>query len=194
MKRSGVLSSILLDDTIGSLRRPTPARKTGTNDRRLDDLDVGRQLQASETPHDGRRPKKGQTMRDSHRLRQTRQIRSFETLESRRVLDCHGIAPVAVCVPGDSSGDLQFNESDLVDVFQAGKYRSGTPATWREGDWNRDGEFNSRDLVTVFQAGTYLQGVLVDDLTSLVESAPPQRMSFGPPITITDPVSKLVFY
>ncbi|MCA9211782.1 MAG: tandem-95 repeat protein, partial [Planctomycetales bacterium] len=41
-------------------------------------------------------------------------------------------------VTGDVNGDGVFNSSDLVAVFQAGKYEDGIPnnATFEEGDWN----------------------------------------------------------
>ncbi|MFC1758647.1 hypothetical protein ACFL2H_07750 [Planctomycetota bacterium] len=107
-------------------------------------------------------------------------------LEQRRVLDCQGIAPVELCVPGDSNGDDEFNSQDLIQVFQAAKYNSGSTAVWSEGDWNRDGMFNSSDLVTVFQAATYDQGMLVDDLSTFVAKVPAYSGGFGPPIMITN--------
>ena len=54
---------------------------------------------------------------------------------------------------GDSNDDRIFNSSDLVAVFQAGKYED---ATFGEGDWNQDGGFTTADLVFVFQAGHYV--------------------------------------
>jgi hypothetical protein len=48
-----------------------------------------------------------------------------------------------------------FNSSDLVSVFQRGKYESNSPATWSDGDWNCDGAFGSGDLVAAFQRGWY---------------------------------------
>ena len=61
---------------------------------------------------------------------------------------------------GDSNNDGIFNSSDLVAVFQAGKYHDGKlgNATFDEGDWNQDGGFDSSDLVFAFQAGTYVAG------------------------------------
>jgi hypothetical protein len=58
---------------------------------------------------------------------------------------------------GDANLDRVFNSSDLVAVFQAGKYEDGIPrnATWAEGDWNADGDFDTSDLVQAFQAGAY---------------------------------------
>jgi hypothetical protein len=43
--------------------------------------------------------------------------------------------------------------SDLVAVFQRGKYESSIPASWSDGDLNCDGDFGSADLVTAFQRG-----------------------------------------
>jgi ELWxxDGT repeat protein len=57
--------------------------------------------------------------------------------------------------PGDSNFDHLFNSSDLVLVFQKGKYESNARATWSEGDWNCDGLFDSGDLVAAFQRGWY---------------------------------------
>jgi ELWxxDGT repeat protein len=57
--------------------------------------------------------------------------------------------------PGDANFDRLFNSSDLVSVFQRGKYESGTQAIWSDGDWNCDGVFGSGDLVVAFQRGWY---------------------------------------
>jgi hypothetical protein len=58
---------------------------------------------------------------------------------------------------GDSNGDGVFNSSDLVRVFQTGKYEDGIPrnATFEEGDWNGDQEFDSADLLVALQFGVY---------------------------------------
>jgi hypothetical protein len=62
---------------------------------------------------------------------------------------------------GDSNLDRLFNSSDLVQVFQAGRYETPTPddATWAQGDWNGDRDFDSSDLVMAFQSGQYETGV-----------------------------------
>ena len=59
---------------------------------------------------------------------------------------------------GDANFDGRFNSTDLVEVFQIGKYEDDTPgnAGWAEGDWNGDGDFTSSDLVMAFQDGGYL--------------------------------------
>ena len=57
---------------------------------------------------------------------------------------------------GDANEDGIFNQLDLVQVLQGGKYQTGQPARWREGDWNTDGVFDQLDLVESLQAGSYL--------------------------------------
>ena len=68
---------------------------------------------------------------------------------------------------GDANVDGEFNSTDLVLVFQAGRYEVPTqrsrsnfidPATWSTGDWDSDGEFTSSDLVVAFQDGGYEAG------------------------------------
>ena len=59
---------------------------------------------------------------------------------------------------GDSNLDNEFNSSDLVEIFAAGKFESGEPATWAQGDWNADGSFDSGDLVAAFADGGFEQG------------------------------------
>ena len=60
-------------------------------------------------------------------------------------------------IPGDSNRDGVFNSTDLVLVFQSGKYEDGIDdnATFEEGDWNGDGDFDSADLVLAFSEGRY---------------------------------------
>jgi hypothetical protein len=60
--------------------------------------------------------------------------------------------------PGDANGDGRFDSSDLVKVFQSGKYATADEAGWGEGDWNADGLFDSADLVAAFQHGGYERG------------------------------------
>ena len=66
---------------------------------------------------------------------------------------------------GDANLDGEFNTSDFVKVFQAGKYESGEVAQWSEGDWNVDGRFDSGDFVVAFQGGGYEKGARVSAAT-----------------------------
>jgi hypothetical protein len=59
---------------------------------------------------------------------------------------------------GDSNMDGLFNSSDFVQVFQSGKFETGTPATWEEGDWDGDLRFATSDFVAAFQDGGFEQG------------------------------------
>ena len=49
--------------------------------------------------------------------------------------------------PGDANLDGRFDQLDIVMVLQAGKYKTGQPATAAEGDWNGDGWFDQLDIV-----------------------------------------------
>ena len=73
-------------------------------------------------------------------------------------------------MPGDANQDLTFDQLDLVEVLQAGKYLTGEPATWGEGDWNGapggspgnppagDGVYDQLDIVAAQRAAVYLIG------------------------------------
>ena len=75
---------------------------------------------------------------------------------------------------GDANLDSEFGTSDLVTVFQAGKFEtSNLPADWSEGDWNADGVFNTSDLVAAFQDGGFERGPRV------AVSAVPEPRSFA---------------
>lgn len=60
-----------------------------------------------------------------------------------------------VTILGDVNHDGFFDSSDLVLVFQSGKYESTLPAAFEDGDWDGDGLFGTSDLVAAFQAGQY---------------------------------------
>ncbi len=100
-------------------------------------------------------------LRDFCRLTNTRPAASdqkgrtvgFESLELRRVL-ASSVGEIAQ-LTGDSNLDGVFDQSDLVAVFQAGKYESGQAASWSEGDWNGDQRFDSADLVLAMNSGGY---------------------------------------
>ncbi len=58
-------------------------------------------------------------------------------------------------IVGDANGDDVFNQLDIIQVLQAGKFRTGEPATWEEGDWNADAVFDRLDIVAALQAGDF---------------------------------------
>ncbi|MCA9172107.1 MAG: PEP-CTERM sorting domain-containing protein, partial [Planctomycetales bacterium] len=60
---------------------------------------------------------------------------------------------------GDANLDGEFNSTDFVSAFTAGKYESGGAATWSEGDWDGDLDFDSGDFVAAFSDGGYEAGV-----------------------------------
>ena len=60
-------------------------------------------------------------------------------------------------VAGDANLDCQFDQLDLVQVLQAGKYLTGETATSEEGDWNGDRVFDQLDIVFVQLASIKLQ-------------------------------------
>ena len=63
---------------------------------------------------------------------------------------------------GDADLNLEFNSSDMVQVFVAGKYETGEAAGWAQGDWNGNGVFESGDMVVAFVDGGYEQGQRVE--------------------------------
>ena len=66
---------------------------------------------------------------------------------------------------GDADQDGDYDQYDIVQVLQAGKYLTGKAATWGEGDWNGapggsvgnppagDGIFNQLDLIAALSSG-----------------------------------------
>ena len=59
---------------------------------------------------------------------------------------------------GDANLDGQFNSTDFVEVFQAGKFETNNAAGWRHGDWDGDWRCSTSDFVMAFQDGGYEQG------------------------------------
>ena len=59
---------------------------------------------------------------------------------------------------GDADLNGEFNSSDMVQVFAAGKYETDQEAGWAEGDWNGNGIFDSSDMVAAFADGGYEKG------------------------------------
>ena len=71
---------------------------------------------------------------------------------------------------GDVNNDDIFNSSDLVRVFQAGKYETEAESTFDEGDWNGDGIFNSLDLVFVFRNSVFTATAKSSKIASAIDS------------------------
>ncbi len=59
---------------------------------------------------------------------------------------------------GDSNLDGEFNSTDFISAFQAGKFETAEMSVWSEGDWTGDGVFESGDLVAAFQDGGFELG------------------------------------
>ena len=59
---------------------------------------------------------------------------------------------------GDSNLDGEFNSSDFVVVFTAGKFELQEDAGWAEGDWNGNQRFDSSDFVAAFTDGGFELG------------------------------------
>ena len=70
----------------------------------------------------------------------------------------HWVSQIANTWIGDVDLDGEFSSTDMVSVFQAGRYESAGEATWRQGDWDADGQFGSSDLIMAFQDGGYEKG------------------------------------
>lgn len=87
----------------------------------------------------------------------------------------HWVTQIIKTWQGDVDLDGEFSSTDLVAVFQAGKYESPDGAMWRQGDWNADGLFGSSDLVMAFQDGGYENG----PRTSVASSVPEPVTSSG---------------
>ena len=68
---------------------------------------------------------------------------------------------------GDADLNGEFNSSDMVQVFAAGRYETADDAGWAQGDWDASGLFNSSDMVAAFVDGGYEKG-----LRTAVNAAP----------------------
>lgn len=73
------------------------------------------------------------------------QFRTFESLESRRLL--------TIYQAGDANRDFYFDEADIIEVFKSGKFETDRDASWAEGDW--DGMFSPEGLRSMFANGSY---------------------------------------
>lgn len=104
---------------------------------------------------------------------------------------------------GDANADGVFNQADIIQVLQAGRYLNGPPATWSQGDWayvfddestpplNQlgppfDNEFDQADILAVFlnPAG----------LGYLVGYRPEMLPVWGEFASMTDQVNGLVYF
>lgn len=71
---------------------------------------------------------------------------------------------------GDANQDLRFDQFDIVQVLQVGKYLTGEAATWGEGDWDGapggyagnppqgNGLFDQLDIIAALPVRGFLQG------------------------------------
>lgn len=59
---------------------------------------------------------------------------------------------------GDVNFDGKFDTSDMLIMFQAGKYETGQIAGWEDGDMDGDQLFTTNDLIVMLQEGVYEQG------------------------------------
>lgn len=80
---------------------------------------------------------------------------AVETLEHRTLLTADVAVEAVAAIPGDANLDGSFDQMDVVEVLQTGKYMTGVDAVWSEGDWNSDGAFDQLDLVEALQTGMY---------------------------------------
>lgn len=60
---------------------------------------------------------------------------------------------------GDANLDRVFDTTDLLLVFQAGKFEAPFDAGWSEGDWDGDLRFGTGDLILAFQDAGFERGV-----------------------------------
>lgn len=67
------------------------------------------------------------------------------------------VIDIAGSTYGDVNLDGRFNTSDLIAIFQIGKFENSSlgRASWVSGDWNGDERFSTNDLILAFQAGGY---------------------------------------
>ena len=87
-----------------------------------------------------------------------------ENLQCRCLLPGSSDALGSEAVVGDVNADGRFDQVDLLQVLESGKYAMGEPATWTEGDWSGtasdlrqpdaigDGLFDSHDIVASLRA------------------------------------------
>jgi hypothetical protein len=82
---------------------------------------------------------------------------TVESLENRLLL-AHPAA-------GDANRDCAFDQRDVAQMLQRGKYGGDQPAAWEEGDFNNDGVFNHLDIVAALETGHYLAAATIAEST-----------------------------
>ena len=66
-------------------------------------------------------------------------------------------------VLGDVNGDKRFDQRDVVQLLQRGKYLTDLPAVSSDGDWTGDGLVNQLDIVAALQQGAYANDTIQPD-------------------------------
>lgn len=69
-----------------------------------------------------------------------------------------GVGVFATREAGDANGDDLFDQLDIVQVLQTGKYLTRASAKFEEGDWNDDDVFDQLDIAAALATGNYLLG------------------------------------
>ena len=80
---------------------------------------------------------------------------------------------------GDANLDLEWNSSDLVQAFAAGKYKTGQTAGWEEGDWNGDMRFNVGDLIGTRLDFLYYEAGRKRDVVAVPEPSAVTLLAIG---------------
>ena len=66
-------------------------------------------------------------------------------------------APISPQI-GDADNNGRFDQLDIIQILQAGKYLTGEAATFGEGDFDGNGFFDQNDIVAALQTDSYLKG------------------------------------
>ena len=106
---------------------------------------------------------------------------------------------------GDANQDYEFDQADVVQVMQSGKYLTDEIVGWEDGDWDGapggraghppvgDGFFNQKDIVAALRSGLYKAGpyaaiqaggVADDDQTSIRYDSATGELSVDAPAGI----------
>lgn len=82
---------------------------------------------------------------------------NYDTLR-QMFIDAAMATPAPALAAGDANGDYRFDNLDIIQVLQGGKFMTGQSATWSDGDFNGDNRFDQLDLILALQTGNYLNG------------------------------------